>query len=123
MPLEVVVATSVAAAAAAAALGLPVTTVRISWTPIAGTTTGMETDSRGLAGRRRLVVSNPDLPHCQDDVVTMVTVPMSAATAFWEPPAAHQAVLVVPIIEARLPGCYSRGGQACPRALCARWGP
>ena len=59
----------------------------------------------------------------QDDVVTVVTVPMTAETAFWEPPAAHQAVLVVPIIEARLPGCYSRGGQACPRALCARWGP
>ena len=36
---------------------MPVTPVRISWKPIAGTTTGMKTDSRGLAGRRRSVVA------------------------------------------------------------------
>ena len=53
--LVVVVETSVTAAAAAEALGVPVTPVRISWTPIAGTATGMKTDSRGLAGRWRSV--------------------------------------------------------------------
>ena len=39
-PIVVGVETSVTAAAATAALGVPVTTVRISWKPIAGTTTG-----------------------------------------------------------------------------------
>ena len=35
--------------------------VRISWKPIASMTTGMQSNSRGLAGRRRLVVAIPDL--------------------------------------------------------------
>ena len=37
----------------------------------------MQTDSRGLEGRRRSVVAVPDLPHCPDDVVTVVTVSMA----------------------------------------------
>ena len=46
--------------------------MRISWKPIAGTTTGMTTNSRGIAGRRRSVVAVPDLPHRPDDVVAMM---------------------------------------------------
>ena len=48
-------------AAATAALGVTVPTVRISWKPIAGLTTGMKMPSRSLAGWRRSVVAIPDL--------------------------------------------------------------
>ena len=77
-PLVVVAAASVTAAAAGEILGVPVMPVRISWRPMAGTTTGMKTDSRGLAGRRQSVVAIPDLPHRPDDVVTVVTMSITA---------------------------------------------
>ena len=73
-PLVVGVETSVTAAVATAAQGMPVMTVRISWPPIAGMTTGMKTASMGLAGRWRSVVAIPDLPHRPGDVVTVVMV-------------------------------------------------
>ena len=38
----------------------------------------MKTDSRGLAGRRQSVVAIPDLPHRPDDVVTVVTMSITA---------------------------------------------
>ena len=82
-PLVVGMETSVSAAAAAAALRVLITPVRISWKPIAGTTTGMPTDSRGLAGWRQSVVAIPDLPHHPDDVVAMVTVVPVAARILW----------------------------------------
>ena len=63
---------------------MPVTPVQISRKPIAGTTMGVQPNSRGLAGRRRSVVAIPALPHRPDDVVTVVTGPMTAVTV-WEP--------------------------------------
>ena len=95
-PLVVGREPSVTAAAAMADLGLPVTTVRISWKPIAGVATGMQTNSRGLVGLRRSMVALPDQPHRPDDVVTVVAVLMPAATEVWEPPLAHPAVMPVP---------------------------
>ena len=68
---------------AAAALRVLITPVRISWKPIAGTTTGMPTDSRGLAGWRPSVVAIPELPHHPDDVVVMVTVVPVPARILW----------------------------------------
>ena len=68
-PLVLVMETLVTAPAAASVLGGLVTTVRILWKPIAGTTTEMKTDSRGLSGRGRSVVANLALPHRQDDSV------------------------------------------------------
>ena len=70
--------TAVAAHPPATALRVPVMTLRIPWKTIAGTTPGMQMDSGGLAGRRRSVVAIPDLPHRPDDVVTVVTVSITA---------------------------------------------
>jgi hypothetical protein len=61
-------------------------------------------DSAGLAGRRRSVVAIPDLAHRPDDVVTVVKVLMTAATAVWEPPSAHPVVMVVPMQSITLAG-------------------
>ena len=56
----------------------------------------------------------PDLPHRPDDVITVVTVLMPAATAVWEPPSAHSAVMVVPMRSIPLAGQTT---AAAPQAV------
>ena len=73
--------------AAAEVLGVPVTPVRISWTPMAGTTMGMTTARKDVACRRRSVMA---VLNDGPTVVPVPTVAMTAATVVSEPPVEAQ---------------------------------